>query len=73
MAFCDLVHYVETTGCPKKTITLLINRIYFYITASNGMYLNKTEKKISILQESANSHVASSVAMETNTLIFYEI
>ena len=40
------------TGCPKKTITLLIG-IYFYITTSTCMYLTWTKQKISIHHESA--------------------
>ena len=40
------------TGCPKKTITLLIS-IYFYITTSSGMELTYTIRETNILQESA--------------------
>ena len=38
-----------STGCPKKTMPLLIG-IYFYITTSTGMHLTYTIRKINILQ-----------------------
>ena len=37
----------STTGCPKKTMPLLIG-IYFYISTSTGMHLTYTIQEINI-------------------------